>query len=129
MMARFTDRNNVEWTVDLNIVTAKRLRTVLGVDVFDVADGSIVERIIADPVLLCDIVYVVCKDQAEASGISDEAFGMAMSGDAIGKGAKLVDPDELHPMKRQRHEVEEKKTAFALMRETFVKGETHGTGN
>jgi len=79
-MARFTDRNNVEWTVDINITTAKRVRTVLGVDLFDVADGSIVERIIADPVLLCDRRQrdVVATAVEKIRRIEERATGLVM---------------------------------------------------
>jgi hypothetical protein len=34
-------------------------------------------------VLLCDVIYGVCKPQADEQNISDEDFGRAMAGDAI----------------------------------------------
>jgi hypothetical protein len=43
----------------------------------------LVERLVTDPVLLCDCVFAICQPEAEARGITDEDFGRAMAGDAI----------------------------------------------
>ena len=45
--------------------------------------GKLIERLSNDPILLCDIIYVLCQSEAEQRGISDEDFGRAMAGDAI----------------------------------------------
>ena len=59
------------------------MRTLLGVNLFDAVEGQLIERLVTDPVLLCDCVYAVCKPEADARGITDEDFGRAMAGDAI----------------------------------------------
>jgi hypothetical protein len=34
-------------------------------------------------VLLCDVLFALCKPQADAQGVTDEDFGRAMAGDVI----------------------------------------------
>jgi len=41
-------------------------------------------------VLLCDVVYAVCKPEADAQGVRDEEFGKAMAGDAIEHATKAL---------------------------------------
>ena len=52
-------------------------------DLLRAVEGTLVERLISDPVLLCDVVYVVCKEEADSKDVSDEDFGRAMAGDAL----------------------------------------------
>lgn len=82
-MRTFADNEGRQWAVDVNVGTVKRVRGLIGVDLLGVLDGTLTQRLMRDPVLLCDVVYAVCKPQADASGVSDEDFGRAMAGDAI----------------------------------------------
>ena len=36
-----------------------------------------------DPVLLVDLLYCICKVQADAAGVTDEEFGAGLAGDSI----------------------------------------------
>ena len=47
-------------------------------------------RIVSDPILLCEIVYAVCKPDADAAGISDAQFAAAMAGDSIENATKAL---------------------------------------
>lgn len=49
-----------------------------------------IDKLIRDPVLLCDVVYAVCKPEADALNVSDENFGKAMAGDAIEHATKAL---------------------------------------
>ena len=90
-MKAFTDAKGRSWEIELNIRQMKRVRDILGVDLVNViqtrSDGSIatdtIDRVANDPILLCDILWVLCEQQAKADGVTDEDFGRAMSGDAI----------------------------------------------
>jgi len=84
-MHSFTDNAGRSWTIEINVSTIKRVRGLAGVDLLEVLDGSLIERLVRDPVLLCDVVFAVCKPQADASQppVSDEEFGTAMAGDPI----------------------------------------------
>ena len=82
-MKTFTDNAGRTWTVTVNVDAIRRVRSLLGVDLLSVADGKLLERLVADPVLLCDVIYAVCRPEADAKQVSDEEFGRAMAGDAI----------------------------------------------
>ncbi len=84
-MRQFKDNAGRTWTVDINVATLKRVRGLTGVDLMQVIEGTLIEKLIRDPVLLCDVVYAVCKPEADAATprVSDEEFGKAMAGDAI----------------------------------------------
>jgi hypothetical protein len=51
----------------------------------EVLEGSngLIEKLVRDPVLLCDVIYAACKPQADEREVADEAFGASMAGDAI----------------------------------------------
>ena len=82
-MHTFADNAGRTWTVTVNVDTIKRVRGLLDVDLLDVVGGKLLERLVGDPVLLCDLVYALCKPEADAKGVTDEDFGRAMAGDAI----------------------------------------------
>jgi len=82
-MKTFIDNAGRTWTVSITVNAIKRVRGLLDVDLLEVVGGKLIDRLITDPVLLCDIVYAVCKPEADAQGVSDEDFGKAMAGDAI----------------------------------------------
>ena len=82
-MKTFKDNADRIWSVTINVDAIKRVRSLLQVDLMEAVEGKLIERLMADPVLLCDVIYCVCKDEADARGVTDEEFGRAMAGDAI----------------------------------------------
>jgi hypothetical protein len=40
-------------------------------------------ELMRDTVAVIDVIYVLCKDEADKAGVSDEDFGRAMFGDAL----------------------------------------------
>jgi hypothetical protein len=90
--------------VDINVATLKRVRGLTGVDLMQVIEGTLIEKFIRDPVLLCDVVYAVCKPEADSAKVSDEEFGKAMAGDAIeaATGAVLDELISFCPSPRDR---------------------------
>lgn len=83
-MHTFTDRNKTQWEVSVTVDTIKRVRGLLDVDLLEVVGNeALLPKLIGDPILLCDVIYAVCKPQADEREITDEDFGRAMAGDAI----------------------------------------------
>ena len=82
-MKIFTDNAGRSWTVAVNVDAVKRVKSLLGVDLLEAVEGKLIERLASDPVLLCDVLYVLCKPQADQHNVTDEEFGRSMSGDAI----------------------------------------------
>jgi len=101
-MRTFKDNAGRSWTVAVNVDAVKRVRDLLGEDLLDVK--QILERLLIDPILLCDVVYCVCKPQADAEEISDEEFARAMAGDVIAeaKRALLEDLVDFFPHPKDR---------------------------
>ncbi|MCL4743598.1 MAG: hypothetical protein KJZ54_15495 [Phycisphaerales bacterium] len=89
-MKVFKDNAGREWTVEINVAALKRVKSLAEVDLLGVLDGTLVERLIRDPVLLCDAVYAICKPQADERSVTDEDFGRAMAGDAIEHATEAV---------------------------------------
>lgn len=84
-MRSFKDNADRQWQVEVNVAALKRVRGLVGVDLMQAIEGSggLIEKLVRDPVLLCDVVYALCKPEADGRGVSDEDFGRAMAGDAI----------------------------------------------
>lgn len=82
-MQSFKDNAGRQWSVEINVATLKRVRGLTGTDLMQVIEGTLIEKLIRDPVLLCDVVYAICKPEADTRSVSDEDFGKAMAGDAI----------------------------------------------
>jgi len=89
-MRTFTDNNGHHWDVTINVHAVKRVRALVDVDLMRVLDGGLLERLVGDPVLLCDVIYALVKPEADAREISDEDFGRAMAGDAIDRATQAL---------------------------------------
>ena len=90
-MRTFKDGKGRTWEIALNVWQMKRLRDTLGIDLVNVIgtgpDGSVkvdlIDRIANDPVLLVDILWVLCEGGAKSAGVTDEDFGSSLAGDSI----------------------------------------------
>jgi len=90
-MKTFTDNAARAWTIQVNVDALKRVKSLLdGVDLMEAVDGKLLQRMLDEPVLLCDIIYALCKPQADAAGVTDEDFGRAMAGDAIDNATQAL---------------------------------------
>ena len=103
-MKTFVDNAGRTWTVAINVDAIKRVRDLADVNLLEVIEGKLLERLIGDPVLLCDVIYSVCKPEADAKNVTDVDFGRAMAGDAIDGGttALLEDLVDFFPQGRRR---------------------------
>ena len=90
-MKTFTDNAARAWTIQVNVDALKRVKSLLdGVDLMEAVDGKLLQRMLDEPILLCDIIYALCKPQADAAGVTDEDFGRAMAGDAIDNATQAL---------------------------------------
>ena len=85
-MKTFTDNQGRNWSIVVNVSTVKRVRSMLKIDLLSILvdEGKLIEQLNTDDMLLCDIIYALVKPDADARQVSDEDFGAAMAGDAIG---------------------------------------------
>lgn len=82
-MQTFTDNAGRVWSVAINVNAIKQVKALAGVDLLETVGGKLLERLVSDPVTLCDVLYALCKSEADAKGLTDEDFGRSMGGDAI----------------------------------------------
>jgi hypothetical protein len=84
-MHSFVDNSRRTWEVAINVAAVKRIRGLLGIDLYALVDDGFksLSKLVSDPVILADVLYCLCKDQADKQSISDEDFGRALAGDAI----------------------------------------------
>ena len=110
-MKTFTDNADRTWTVTINVDSVKRVRTLVQVNLLDVLDDGckLLAELHDDPVLLVDVLYCICKPEADAQNVTDEEFGRAMSGDAIlqASTALLEELSDFFPNARQRAAMKE----------------------
>jgi hypothetical protein len=85
-MKQFADNAAHTWAITVNVAAVKRVRELLQVNLLEIADqkGKLLERLVDDPCLLCDILFCLVKPEADAKQITDEQFGQALAGDALG---------------------------------------------
>ncbi len=81
---KFIDQDNRPWEIEINVVTVGRIRSGLKINLLEliVPDNGLAERL-SDPCAIVDVLYLLCKEQADAAGVSDIEFGKSMTPDAI----------------------------------------------
>lgn len=84
-MQTFVDTENRTWVISLTIDAIKRVRGLLDVDLLglELGDPPVLTRLGTDVSLLCDVIYVLIKPQADKLGVTDEQFGAALGGEVI----------------------------------------------
>ncbi len=82
-MQTFRDNAGRSWLVAIDVAAIKRVRALLTYDLLTVLDGKGAAPLTSDPVVLVDVLYVLCKPEADRLGVSDEEFGRALGGDAL----------------------------------------------
>lgn len=92
-MRTFADNAGRTYGISINTTTIKAVRSASfdagpdgspqRVDLLDIVDGKLIERLTSDPVLLVDVLHVLCREDAERQGVGPAEFGRAMAGDVI----------------------------------------------
>jgi len=102
----FTDATGRNWTITINVAALKKVKALVGVNLLELLDNNLegLSELLSDVVKLVDILYVLCKDQADALGVSDEDFGRALGGDSLEQAvdAFLEELVDFFPNRRAR---------------------------
>lgn len=111
-MHTFTDNSGRVWTLSVNVAAMKRVRALCGVDlasIVEVDDNDkpsfkLLEQLSSDPILLVDVLYAVCKPEADARNVNDEDFAAAILGNVItaATDALLEDIIDFFPEPKRR---------------------------
>ena len=77
----FNDRNGKQWTLDLNVGSAMRVKAETGFDIVNViqiddngTDTTSLQKLSDDVFLMVSVLYSLCKQQVTDAGLSDEEF-------------------------------------------------------
>lgn len=82
-MRSFIDVQGRSWSIEITVATLKRVRALAGVDLLEIAGGSLLDRLVVDPVLMGDVLYACVKPQADERQVGDDAFGRSLAGDVV----------------------------------------------
>jgi len=84
-MPQFTDSKGNGWSLAINIGTAKRVKELLRADLLQPLEGNppLLTRLSTDLIFLCDLLYAVCKPDADERQISDTQFAECLAGEAL----------------------------------------------
>lgn len=77
------DKEGREWHTTITVNTVRRVRELTDVLLTDAADSDLIERLYGDVLMLCDVLYAVCKPEADKRGIDAEAFGELLANETI----------------------------------------------
>jgi hypothetical protein len=124
LMRIFTDNAGRPWSLAIHVDAAKRVRDLAKIDIMELIEAAdqpqdgprrrpLLERILRDPIVLCDLLYAAVKPEADKLGITDQDFGRAMGGGAIAAARQalveeLADffPEEAPVIRRQAEKLQ-----------------------
>lgn len=86
----FKDRNGDQWTLDINVGSARRVKAETGFDILNALafeNGSArldgIDALSVDVELLVNVLYSLCKSQAEKKGITPDGFAELFDGESV----------------------------------------------
>lgn len=92
-MATFTDHKKRDWTVELDAPLIVAVRKDCSIDL---TKGESYGKLFDDPVLLADVLAVLCREQIQKFGtITADEFRAQVRGDAIVSGLEAVKEAQL----------------------------------
>lgn len=81
-MPTFKDNRGQEWVLEVTVDDIRNVRKRLDFNLVDISEESI-NKLYDDPVLLVDVIWLLCESQATGKKIKDVEFGRSLRGDAI----------------------------------------------
>jgi len=83
MSTTFTNTLGNTFNLTVNVYAIKNVKEKTGTDIGKLLNEEALglKKLTEDPVDMCDVLYVLCEDQADTFGMTDRQFGESMSGD------------------------------------------------
>jgi len=84
-MKTFKDKADRNWTIGINLATAKRLRDTLNVDLLqpEIGDPPLLTRLGTDEILLGEVLCVLLADQFDTHKVSADDVMAAFDGQTL----------------------------------------------
>ena len=91
-MRKFTDDKGRDWDISVSVWTLKRVRESCGVLLTTLLEenAKLFADLFTDPVLLCDIAWVLVEDQAKDRQVDVRDFCLGVMGDSLGNMRNAV---------------------------------------
>lgn len=123
-MKTFKDSTGRSWEITLTVGSVKRVRALLDVDLLAIEEGDppLLTRLATDVILLCDVIFVLVKPQADKLDVDDVEFGESLGGEVIAD-AQDAFYEELVLFSQSRHRMDLVK-AIKSQRELIEVGRT-----
>lgn len=112
-MHTFKDTGGREWTVELTIGSARRVKSLAGVDLLNPhvpaerkgASPKVagVVTLMSDLETLGDVLFAICKPQAEERDVSDEQFADLFNADTVEEATEALRSEMLSFFQRRGH--------------------------
>ena len=123
-MREFKDKDGRGWQVLIDVGQIELVRDVLQVDLYGLFSDE-AKRLFSDPVLLVDVLFVLCRNQAETRKMSDVDFGRSFDGDTLEAAADALLEEVLNffPSSRRRvlrATVDKSRELATTMQETAI---------
>ena len=109
-MKTFKDSAGRDWLIVINYSAKERVQAMTGLDLFDL---SVFERIGDDPAKLIDVLYAVCKPDADKIPITKAQFVDSLVGDVIEQAAEALTQEIIDFFPKRRREMLNKVLATA----------------
>lgn len=89
-VASFTDGKKRTWAIAVDLTTLRRVRDELNLNLVEIFSGDLLDRLAGDPLLLGELLWLLCAKQAAERGIEPEQFG-ELAGDAIEDATRALE--------------------------------------
>ena len=97
-MTTFNDKQKRAWTLELTVGSARRVKADTTVDLVNIislendgkASMEALGKLVEDPFALVDVIFSLCKPQAEKEGITDKQFADLLDADAVEAAANAL---------------------------------------
>ncbi len=83
MNTKFQDSQGREYDARITLGTAIAIKRETGINLSDIGDGSVLDRISNDPELLVGVLWLAVRDSAAQHQITPEQFGESLGGDTL----------------------------------------------
>ena len=89
MPESFKDNEGRTWELRMNFGAAKRVKSLLGINLLSPLEGAepegdpLLTKLAGDDMMVIDVIFAIIKPQASERGITDEEWAAAMGGDAM----------------------------------------------
>ena len=91
-MRTFTDTAGREWQLNITVGAVKRVREATDVLLPSLFDDDLTPlgEFVADYIKVVDVLWAVCKPQADAIDINAEQFAESLGNDSLGKATEAL---------------------------------------